>query len=184
MLNASRHHRKNRQPPIVCDSQPVVLNASRHHRKNRAGSRQLPVSVDTGAQRLAASQEQSPDRSPRSTRCNRDVLNASRHHRNNRASMLGDASASRAQRLAASQEQSLRSCAASEFELRAQRLAASQEQSLVERTPETISAWSAQRLAASQEQSHSMLTVPQCDALVLNASRHHRNNRRREPACA
>ena len=84
VLNASRHHRKNRMPSTqhneflrsaqrLAASQekshlgigyPVirvlmVLNASRHHRKNRRRlnrSRPLPVC----AQRLAASQEKSP----------------------------------------------------------------------------------------------------------------------------
>ena len=61
VLNASRHHRKNRTDFTVpdCSTTCRVLNASRHHRKNRnrplAHSRCLPKS----AQRLAASQEKS-----------------------------------------------------------------------------------------------------------------------------
>jgi len=107
VLNASRHHRKNRfakfyrnnqrsscstprgiTGKIACwiaagdGAEEVVLNASRHHRKNRASHRSTSRAA-FGAQRLAASPEKSP--------ANIDglfqplpVLNASRHHRKNR----------------------------------------------------------------------------------------------------
>ena len=63
VLNASRHHRKNRAfLPNISSPPRLVLNASRHHRKNRSTSRR------------------SPDPATR-------VLNASRHHRKNRPSV-------------------------------------------------------------------------------------------------
>jgi len=84
VLNASRHHRKNRKlfhvylrdgrsaqrlaaspekshvPFVPCFSRVCVLNASRHHRKNRIPRSAIRIPI-------------------------RPVLNASRHHRKNRS---------------------------------------------------------------------------------------------------
>ena len=129
VLNASRHHRKNRHQRSRFEPPATVLNASRHHRKNRvfdtersglAGAQRLAASQEkspcsetlgTGsnncAQRLAASQEKS--RAPAATESVAAwVLNASRHHRKNRSRCDCRATGPpwRAQRLAASQEKS------------------------------------------------------------------------------
>src|SRR5262245_33914252 len=60
VLNAFRHHRNNRwqggSRKFLCN---IVLNAFRHHRNNRMHlSSKMPVLLS--AQRLPASQEQSP----------------------------------------------------------------------------------------------------------------------------
>ena len=108
VLNASRHHRKNRQEEEALNLSAFaqVLNASRHHRKNRVRSTRCAYRGRC-AQRLAASQEKSP------------LERATKEYFTERA-----------QRLAASQEKShfssgceFRHCCC------AQRLAASQEKS-------------------------------------------------------
>jgi len=64
VLNASRHHRKNRATPrLPSTTAGEVLNASRHHRKNRARSRRARIPIPKGAQRLAASPEKSRSKS-------------------------------------------------------------------------------------------------------------------------
>ena len=87
VLNASRHHRKNRVLNSASQSHDCdVLNASRHHRKNRLMIVCSERLCD-GAQRLAASQEKSRIGAAidRCSCCM--VLNASRHHRKNRPTL-------------------------------------------------------------------------------------------------
>src|SRR6266508_5650537 len=108
VLNASRHHRKNRVSRAGIDKPRLhVLNASRHHRKNRSHDprrtkhERRACSTPRGitgkiavllasnappvhsAQRLAASPEKSP-RHRLNQRILIIVLNASQHHRKNR----------------------------------------------------------------------------------------------------
>jgi len=108
VLNASRHHRKNRpfgietrSRPAVCSTprgitgkiaprafavtnQTAVLNASRHHRKNRErrGRVPLPWALEV----LNASRHHRKNRKFETDYCGQviRVLNASRHHRKNR----------------------------------------------------------------------------------------------------
>ena len=160
-----------------CNGSLLVLNASRHHRKNRDSRAVRDRTFAASAQRLAASQEKSRRLGScvrRSRQCSTPrgitgkiaqlderrvvarVLNASRHHRKNRQINALPSFITR---------------------IGAQRLAASQEKSLVARARCDARLRSAQRLAASQEQSRRAEHRSQRNSRVLNASRHHRNNR-------
>src|SRR5215475_556724 len=73
---------KSPDPVFAKKSLCVVLNASRHHRKNRGRHKRFQYRA-RGAQRLAASQEKSLGVVGAITLFS-IVLNASRHHRKNR----------------------------------------------------------------------------------------------------
>ena len=206
MLNASRHHRKNRTDSpnrrgiasrcstprgitgkIAQDCEALRswgqecaqrLAASQEKSRSNPGRSSISTGCSTPrgitgkiagvwrlkrfcqpcAQRLAASQEKSHAATEPGPSLQR-VLNASRHHRKNRDRpfLLFALGARRAQRLAASQEKS---------------------RSAIRSAERAIS--SAQRLAASQEKSPTRAERLRLrTAYVLNASRHHRKNRKR-----
>ena len=160
MLNASRHHRKNRALRRRPRTGRKVLNASRHHRKNRRRCRSAFCCAMPSAQRLAASQEKSrpPGAAPPGAH---DVLNASRHHRKNRTTSRFKL----AVWLWCSTPRGITGKIARSLAL----------DSLSKRR-------SAQRLAASQEKSRVESKGIAVSRAVLNASRHHRKNR--TPAAA
>ena len=140
VLNASRHHRKNRRH--ACDfSRRFVIRAQRlaaSQEKSPTGSDCCLESLLAGAQRLAASQEKSLP-----------------------VSLDRDRAMRRAQRLAASQEKSRDAARDASGVLArwcAQRLAASQEKSLAAARITSSCRRSAQRLAASQEKSRLNVT--------------------------
>ena len=155
VLNASRHHRKNRHSRgVAYVRRNRVLNASRHHRKNRSSRVRQATSLAQGCStprgitgKIAILTEIVTTHS--------EVLNASRHHRKNRpsaATPLGVAMMCSTPRgitgkiaFGATRAISLSSCA--------------------------------QRLAASQEKSQYRQKHKRKPCDVLNASRHHRKNR-------
>jgi len=157
VLNASRHHRKNRsRNRLAADQLKIVLNASRHHRKNRSALRLSPPWLSR-------------------------VLNASRHHRKNRDLPKDRARTSRsAQRLAASPEKSQLAKIAT-----SSRIACSTPRGITGKiapahTLASSQTVCAQRLAASPEKSLKRADRRRARLFkVLYASRHHRKNRTR-----
>ncbi len=181
VLNASRHHRKNRTPEkIIVDCCHLVLNASRHHRKNRWNDDRKHPTLRGCAQRLAASPEKSPSVAIWShfAASGAQRLAASPEKSLARSSTT-PASRAGAQRLAASPEKSP-ACAAADRRARsrAQRLAASPEKSPVARMAE-----SSQKETCSTPRGITGKIAPYVPEEekrrpeVLNASRHHRKNR-------
>ncbi len=155
VLNASRHHRKNRSLGFrIDDPSTFVLNASRHHRKNRA-------SVSTDFTMLV------PCSTPRGITGKIAQL----------IEIIIDFMGLRAQRLAASPEKSL-----NQGLLLNPIIGCSTPRGItgkIARAPATPMSTSicAQRLAASPEKSHTDEQWNDACDFVLNASRHHRKNR-------
>ena len=156
-----------------------VLNASRHHRKNRISAdsegfesqtgcstpRGITGKIARGSLQGFGSDAQCSTPRGITGKIARRVMSCHRR-------------ACRAQRLAASQEKSPRiSTTSASVTDSAQRLAASQEKSLLLTLRRPSASDRAQRLAASQEKSHTRGRDVRSTLLVLNASRHHRKNR-------
>ncbi len=180
-----------------------MLNASRHHRKNRPPSRDGPSPSGISAQRLAASPEKSQGRRYDGTRCRQcstprgitgkiadDLIGDCGENLQRCSTPRGITgkiavplsrwtySWKSAQRLAASPEKSRSGpCSAECPARRAQRLAASPEKSP---TAESLRSVSAGVLNASRHhrKNRCLRASKKCrPSTVLNASRHHRKNR-------
>ncbi len=178
MLNASRHHRKNRLgDEWLTQQMQDVLNASRHHRKNRSLTESnAGITEACSTPRGITGKIALPLRGF-SLRV-RGVLNASRHHRKNRLlGSLAAAQSTSAQRLAASPEKSLSPTTITILSLMCSTPRGITGKIAGEVDPRAIKHIRAQRLAASPEKSHFTPGVEFDFLLVLNASRHHRKNR-------
>ena len=183
VLNASRHHRKNRlDNQRICGDSRIVLNASRHHRKNRLATLSRLARDRHGAQRLAASQEKSQI----VERCISDSRCTCSTPRGITGKIACSISTARYGSLKCSTPRGITgkiarpACTACGISSSCStprgitgKIASKPSRSAARRL-------GAQRLAASQEKSLRCAEL-RCAAIrsVLNASRHHRKNRRK-----